>query len=223
MFLDADDLADRFGASSIAGDYEPRYNVDPGGPLDVISNEAPEEIDRMHWGLVPDWDDEPGDGLINARSETAHEKRSFADAWAARPCLVLSTGFYEWRPEANGPKTPFRIYRDREGPETAMALAGLWDVWESGEADLTCVTILTTDPNELVEPIHERMPVVLPREEERTWLEAGPEERRELCRPYPGDDLDAYEISRAVNDPTNDDPSIIEPIGHDQSDLGSFG
>lgn len=84
------------------------------------------------------------------------------------------------------------------------------------------MTILTTDPNDLIEPINDRMPVVLPRQEESTWLEAGPDERRELCRPYPEDDLAAYEIGTGVNNPSNDNPSIVEPLGHDQAGLGQF-
>jgi putative SOS response-associated peptidase YedK len=84
------------------------------------------------------------------------------------------------------------------------------------------VTILTTEPNDLLAPIHDRMPVVLPADEERTWLDGDSEERAALCRPYPDSDLDAYEVSTRVNDPDNDDPSVIEPLGHEQSGLGEF-
>jgi len=199
--------------------YEPRYNVAPGDPVEVITNEAPGAIDRFHWGLLPPWADEPGEGLINARSETASEKRSFADAWESRPCLVLSSGFYEWRETRGGPKRPYRVHRE-DAP--AFAMAGLWEVWEGEDRSIPSVTILTTEPNDLLTPIHDRMPVVLPADEERTWLDGDPEERAALCRPYPDPDLDAYEISTRVNDPDNDDPSVIEPLGHEQSGLGEF-
>ncbi|MEF8863670.1 MAG: SOS response-associated peptidase, partial [Haloarculaceae archaeon] len=139
--------------------------------------------------------------------------------WESRPCLVLSSGFYEWRETGGGPKRPYRIYRE-DAP--AFAMAGLWGVWDGDGRSIPSVTILTTGPNELMEPIHDRMPVVLPADEEEAWLTAGPEERAELCRPYPGSDLDAYEVPTRVNDPKNDDPGVIEPLGHEQSGLGDF-
>lgn len=101
-------------------------------------------------------------------------------------------------------------------------MAGLWREWSGEERPIRSTTILTTEPNDLMDSIHDRMPVVLPADEEDTWLSAGPDERAELCRPYPADDLTAYEISTRVNDPGNDDPSVIEPLDHDQSDLADY-
>lgn len=220
LFLPRAELEATFDATVVAdGGYHPRYNIAPGQPLEVITNEASDEIDQYHWGLLPPWMDEPGDGLINARAETAHEKRSFADAWDSRPCLVLSSGFYEWQSQNGGPKRPYRIYREDAG---AFAMAGLWEVWEGDGQTIPSVTILTTEPNDLMEPIHDRMPVVLPRDDEETWLEAGPDERQELCQPYPADDLDAYEIATRVNNPSNDHATVLEPLGHDQAGLGDF-
>ncbi|WP_335998769.1 SOS response-associated peptidase [Halorientalis halophila] len=225
LFVDRDDLERRFDARIVAdGGYEPRYNIAPGDGLEVIANDDAGEIRRFHWGLIPSWADEPETGMINARSETASEKPAFQKAWESRPCLVLSSGFYEWQARNGGPKRPYRIHRE---DDPAFAMAGLWEVWEGdGESEdetVSCVTILTTDPNELLAPIHDRMPVVLPANEESEWLEAGPDEREELCRPYPDDDLAAYEISTRVNNPGNDDPGVIEPLGHEQSGLGEFG
>ncbi|RBI59129.1 SOS response-associated peptidase [halophilic archaeon] len=220
LFIEQQDLEDRFGAKVVTdGGYTPRYNIAPGEPLEVITNEATDEIDQYHWGLIPFWADEPGEGIINARSETASEKRVFADAWESRPCLVLSSGFYEWQKQNVGPKQPYRVYRE---DTSAFAMAGLWDVWEGDEEQISCVTILTTDPNEMMSPIHDRMPVVLPTDAEERWLSAGPNERKTLCQPYPGDDLAAYEISTRVNNPGNDDPSVIEPLDHEQPGLGEF-
>ena len=233
LFVDQGDLEARFDAEVVAdGGYTPRYNVAPGDGLEVVTNETTDEIDRYHWGLVPFWIDELEDGIINARSETADEKRVFERAWESRPCLVLSSGFYEWQARDGGPKQPYRIYRP---DDAAFAMAGLWEVWErpaSAESEeragdragesVPCVTILTTEPNDLVEPIHDRMPVVLPRDAESEWLSAGPDARKELCRPYPGDDLAADEISTRVNNPANDDPAVIEPLDHEQSGLGEF-
>lgn len=220
LFITAEDLEDRFDARIVTEvGYTPRYNIAPGDGLEVIANDAPDAIDQYHWGLIPDWADGPEDGLINARSGTVGEKRTFRDAWESRPCLVLSSGFYEWHARNGGPKQPYRIFRE-DG--SAFAMAGLWDEWEDGGDRRSCVTILTTDPNDLMEPIHDRMPVILPEDLEDEWLSADPDTRTDLCRPYPDDDLDAYEISTKVNDPTNNDPSVIEPLGHDQSGLGEF-
>ena len=175
--------------------------------------------------------------LLDARAETAAEKPAFADAWESRPCLVLSSGFYEWKETSRGPKQPYRVYREdsegrspsgsrpRAGDDVAFAMAGIHQRWEPDESDgnsLDTVTILTTEPNAVIEPLHHRMAVVLPADEEETWLTAGPDERAELCRPYPDDDLDAYPISTAVNDPSNDSPGIIEPDETEQSGLGEF-
>lgn len=108
LFVPLEYLESEFDARFVAdGGYTPRYNIAPGAPLEVITNEAPDEIDQFHWGLLPFWADEPGDGLINARSETAAEKNSFKSSWESRPCLVLSLGFYEWREGNGGPKQPY--------------------------------------------------------------------------------------------------------------------
>lgn len=220
LFIEQGDLEARFDAEVIGdGGYTPRYNIAPGDKLEVITNEATDEIDRYHWGLIPDWADEPEEGIINARSETAAEKRVFEKAWESRPCLVLSSGFYEWQKQNGGPKRPYRIYRE-DGP--AFAMAGLWEVWNGDDGAVPCVTILTTEPNELMQSIHDRMPVVLPQDAESEWLSVGPDTRQELCRPYPTDDLDADEISTRVNNPGNDDPQVIEPLDHEQSGLGEF-
>jgi putative SOS response-associated peptidase YedK len=223
LFVDQQELEGTFDAKVVTdGGYVPRYNIAPGEPLEVITNKAQNEIDQYHWGLIPFWADERGDGLINARSETAHEKRSFTSAWESRPCLVLTSGFYEWKQSNGGPKQPYRIYRENTG---AFAMAGLWEVWDGDdETDpVPSVTILTTDSNPTMAPIHDRMPVILSAAEEETWLNGDPDERRDLCRPYPDDDLRAYEISTAVNNPANDRPDVIEPLGHEQSGLGEFG
>jgi putative SOS response-associated peptidase YedK len=221
LFVPLDDLESRFDAEYVAdGGYRPRFNIAPHQPIEVISNGASDEIDQYTWGLLPPWADDLNDGFINARSETAHEKRSFKDAWESRPCLVLSSGFYEWQKPNGGPKQPYRIYRE---DDVAFAMAGLWQEWNGdGDDSLRSVTILTTEPNDVVEPIHDRMPVVLPETEEDLWLAAGPDERRELCRPYPEDDLDTYPISTTVNNPENDTATVIEPLGNEQSGLGEF-
>lgn len=220
LFIPQGELEDQFDARVVTdGGYQPRFNIAPGDRLEVITNEEPDAIDRYTWGLVPHWADAPDDGFINARSETAHEKPAFRDAWTRRPCLVLSSGFYEWQRQNGGPKQPYRVYRE----DAAFAMAGLWNEWRDKTGrQLRTVTILTTEPSDVVGPIHDRMPVVLPRDDESRWLTAGPDERRELCRPYPDDDLAAYPISTAVNDPSNEDARVIEPLETQQSNLEEF-
>ena len=220
LFPVAPDIEERFAATFADGtDYQPRYNIAPGSHLEVITDDRAAEIEQFHWGLLPSWTDDQGDGLINARAETAHEKPAFRDAWAERPCLVLSSGFYEWK-ATNGTKRPFRIYKEQE---PAFPLAGLWEETEIDGETVRSVTILTTEPNELLEPIHDRMPVILSRGNEKVWLKAEPDERHELCQPYRESDLDAYEITTRVNNPSNDDETVIEPADSKQSDLDAFG
>jgi len=233
LFTPASDLADRFDAT-VPDAYRPRYNVAPADPIEVVTSDAPDEIRRFHWGLRPHWAGADDKEFINARSETAGEKPAFAEAWESRPCLVLSSGFYEWQDVGRGPKRPYRVYRDDgeggtpsgsrpgAGDGVPFAMAGIWRRWEGDGESLDTVAVLTTEPNDLIEPLHHRMAVVLPRDEEETWLTAGPEERAELCRPYPDDDLDAYPVSTAVNDPSNDSPGIVEPAASEQSGLGEF-
>ena len=221
LFPPAIELENRFDATLATDiEYAPRFNIAPGSHLETITNEEPDQIDQLHWGFLPHWADETDDGFINARSETAHEKPAFRDAWAERPCLVLTSGFYEWQSPNGGPKQPFRIYH---AEQPAFAMAGLWQETTVGDEPIQSVTILTTQPNDLIDPIHDRMPVILPPETEQDWLTTGPDERRELCRPYPYDDLDAYEISTRINNPTNDDATVIEPAEQTQSDITEFG
>jgi len=222
LFAPPHELAARFDVS-VPDEYQPRYNIAPTDPVEVVTADVRDRLQRFYWGLRPHWADADEEGFINARSETAHEKPAFENAWGSRPCLVLSSGFYEWKATERGPKQPYRVYRE---DDVAFAMAGLWERWEPDDGSdgqpLDTVTVLTTEPNEVVEPLHHRMAVVLPRDEEETWLTAGPDERRDLCRPYPDDDLDAYPISTAVNNPANDSPGIIEPDETEQSGLGEF-
>ena len=218
LFAPEPDLRSRFGAA-VPDAYRPRYNVAPTDPVEVITADAPEAIQQFHWGLKPSWADGDDGGFINARAETVAEKPAFADAWEARPCLVLSSGFYEWKDTERGGTRPYRVHRE---DDVAFAMAGIHERWTGSSDALDTVTILTTEPNDLIEPLHHRMAVVLPREEEAAWLTGDPEDRRALCRPYPDDDLDAYPISTTVNDPANDSPGIIEPDESEQSGLGEF-
>jgi putative SOS response-associated peptidase YedK len=222
LFHPQPELEERFDATA----YEPirpQYNIASGEDLAVVRNDEPEAIDELEWGLLPGWADDPDDSPrpINARSETAAEKPVFRDAFEKRRCLVLSSGFYEWQEQAGGPKQPYRIcLEDAE----RFAFAGLWERWERNGAEKQTVTILTTDANEQMEPIHDRMPVVLEPDEEDTWLAATDEDELDsVLGPYRGDDLRTYPISTAVNSPDNDSPEIIEPVDvGEQAGLNDF-
>jgi len=205
LFAPAERVRERFDAEPVRP-LEPRYNVAPGDDHPTILNAAPDEIRFATWGLVPEWGD--GSGHVNARGETVAEKPSFRDAFAERRCLVLADGFYDWKPTPTG-KQPYRIERADGEP---FAFAGLWepgpDGRSSGVGDPT-FTVVTTEPNAVVEPIHHRMPVMLSPGEEGRWLREGD---AGLLDPFPADDLRAYPVSAAVNDPANDSPEVIEEV-----------
>lgn len=221
-----DEIEERFGAS-VPENVEPRYNAAPGQQLPVITNDEPDAVSQLQWGLVPHWADDPeiGNRLINARAETVDEKNSFRDAYQNRRCLVLADGFYEWAETGNG-KQPYRIVANDE----PFAMAGLWEQWDRANADeqadlesfadngdgraqsdemLETYTIITTEPNEAVGDIHDRMPVVLASDEEDQWL-AGDigGDLKGLLNPYDGE-MDAYRVSTDVNNPSNDSPQVV--------------
>lgn len=201
-----------------------RYNCSPGQELPVITGDEPNRMQFFKWGLTPEWADEE-QGLINARSETVRQKRSFADAYESRRCLVPVDGFYEWADRGDG-KRPYRVAFADDRP---FAVAGLWERWqeptrqtgltefgtsESTEAStpLETFTILTTEPNELVSELHHRMAVMLPPDRESDWLHGDPDALVDLLAPSPDAELDYYRVSERVNSPAHDEPSLIEPV-----------
>ena len=198
----------------------PRYNIAPTQPVGVVRLD-PQSKQRewalVQWGLVPSWAKDPGIGaqLINARAETAPEKPSFRSAFKRRRCLVPASGFYEWQRQEKR-KQPFYIGTSDGLP---FAIAGLWEHWEGADGALTTCTLLTTDPNELMEPLHNRMPVIIAPEDYAMWLGSGGEDSpqelgqlRHLLRPYPADQMAAYPISTFVNNTRNEGPQCIEPF-----------
>ena len=211
-------LKERFGAD-IADDFAPTYNAAPSQHLPVITNAAPEQVRLMQWGLVPAWvkDRTSGPQPINARAETLAEKPSFRQLLQRRRCLVLADSFFEWQQkEAHGlpPKTPHRILLTSGQP---YAFAGLWDEWldrATGEI-LPTFTIVTTEPNALMQPLHHRMPVILEGPEaEQAWLSdtISAADHQALLRPYPTDLMREYVISKLVNSPAHNEPAVLEPV-----------
>jgi putative SOS response-associated peptidase YedK len=193
----------------------PRFNIAPGEPVAVVRQPPGGEgrqLASLRWGLIPAWADDPaiGDRLANARSETAATKPSFRRAFRSRRCLVVADGFYEWQ-RTNGGKQPYFVRLQSDRP---FGLAGLWERWAKGEEPVESCTILTTDANGLMKPIHQRMPVIIPREQYDLWLDPRCQDTKtlaKLLRPYPSQDMLAYRVSTLVNDPQNDGPRCIEP------------
>lgn len=224
LFAPRADVEERFDAT-FAYDYVPRYNIAPEGPgLPAIRNEIADRIEQLHWGIIPPWVDDRDDWPepINARAESVAEKATFRDAFDERRCLVVADGFYEWT-GPSGRRKPHRIVVDDGEP---FAMAGLWETWSgNGDGDdVVSVTIVTTDANDVVGRLHGRMPVILAPDEEVTWLRSDdPDELRALLDPYPDSATSEYEVSTAVNNPGNDGPELVEPLGGSQSGLGEFG
>jgi len=194
--------------------FPPRYNVAPTQPIPIVRvNEGKREFALVRWGLIPAWVKDPkGFSLvINARGESVLDKPAFRNAMKRRRCLIPADGFYEWQKKERIKQPMFIRLKSCE----PFGFAGLWEHWNSpeGEEILTC-TIITTEANELLKQVHERMPVILPREKEDEWLDPDTEPSRllELLKPYPSDLMEFYEISRLVNSPANDRPDCIVPI-----------
>lgn len=211
IFADPERLAERFQAALPAGGLQPRYNAAPTQQLPVILNDGPPAIQFLQWGLIPFWAKDPsiGSRMINARSETLVDKPAFRAAFKKRRCLVLADGFYEWQKTAAG-KQPMRITLASGEP---FAMAGLWETWDAPDGSLLrTFTIITGDPNELVAPIHNRMPAILLPEHEAIWLDnaAEPAIWLDILRPYPAERMAAYPVSRRVNFVGNDDAGLVE-------------
>lgn len=202
--------------TSISSAVAPRYNIAPTQPVLAVRltpDTEERELAFLQWGLIPSWskDIKIGSRLINARSETVAEKPSFRAAFKRRRCLIPADGYYEWQRQGNG-KQPIYIH-SRDG--APFALAGLWETWHSADGSMidSC-TILTTEPNELMAPIHNRMPVILEQPDYSMWLHPGdsPDDAHHLLRPYPSEKMAAYPVSMLVNNPRNDSPDCIVPL-----------
>ncbi|MGE5224552.1 MAG: SOS response-associated peptidase [Omnitrophica WOR_2 bacterium] len=216
LTVDTSQLQESFPWVQVDHEVVPRFNIAPTQPVAVVPNNNENKLEYFNWGLIPSWakDPEIGNRMINARAETLAEKPSFRTALRRRRCLVLASGFYEWRKDPNGKtKTPMYVRLNSGDP---FGFAGLWDAWNSpdGSTILSC-TIITTQPNSLMETIHNRMPVIVPEEAYGLWLdshERNPEELSPVLQPYPAEEMVAFPVSRMVNSPEIDLPKCIEPI-----------
>jgi putative SOS response-associated peptidase YedK len=207
-------LAEQFQLADIP-DLPPRYNIAPTQEVAVIRHtNGSNTAALLRWGLVPFWarDTAIGAKMINARAETVAEKPAFRAAFQSRRCLIMADGFYEWQAMGSGRrKQPIYLHMRDQCP---FAFAGLWETWQGQDGTLQSCTILTTEPNDLVQPIHNRMPVILRPTDYALWLDPDvrePEPLQACLQPYPSDALTAYPVSPYVNNVHHDDPQCVAP------------
>ena len=211
--VQTEQVAERFQAAQAELSLAPRYNVAPSQTMPVVVRNSPNRLVEMQWGLIPSWSKEPQVkfSTINARAETLATSPVFRGPFKSRRCLVPASGFYEWRQTGQG-KQPYWI--GMQGGEL-FAFAGLYDIWRDREGnELYSYTIITTPPNDLVAPIHNRMPVILHRDAEDAWLDKNskPERLAALLAAYPAEAMEAYTVSRAVNNPANESEELMQPV-----------
>src|SRR2546426_3402586 len=207
-------VVDLFGVA-LPADFTPRYNVAPTQDVPVVraaGGSDARRLDLLRWGLVPSWAPDPsvGNRMINARAETAATRPAFCDAVRRRRCLVPADGFYEWK-KLEGAKHK-RPYLFRMKGDKPFAFAGLWDTWGRGGEKLESFTILTTSPNELVAPVHDRMPVIVAAADFDRWLDPkfNASDVQDVLKPYPAAEMEAVPVSQRVNSAANDDPGCAE-------------
>ena len=213
LAVDPAGLQDAFPQFIFQNPIDQRFNIAPSQPVLVVPNNSSLIADHFQWGLIPSWTKDPsiGSRMINARAETLSEKPSFRGPFKYNRCLILSTGFYEWQKRPGSKtKTPFYIRLKNGKP---FAFAGLWDEWHSADgSQIKSCAIITTNPNSLVAPIHDRMPVILSADTHSHWLDPSPRSAntlQDLLIPYPADEMIASPVSTYVNNPSNSGPECI--------------
>lgn len=195
-------------------EYKPHYNIAPSQNIIVVKDSGQRELAQCRWGFIPSWSKDPSAGfkMINARAESVADKPAFKDAFRNQRCLVVADGFYEWVRDGKV-KQPVYIRLKSHMP---VGFAGLYSVWRSPEGEDICTcTIITTDANELLRPIHDRMPVIIPKDKEDLWLDPKTIEKGKLLpflTPYPSDEMEFYRVSPIMNKPEYDSPEVISPI-----------
>jgi putative SOS response-associated peptidase YedK len=216
LTVDPADLRDAFGDFIFPNRFAPRFNIAPTQPVLAIPNDAKNTADFFLWGLIPSWAKDPGiaNKLINARGETIAEKPSFRGGFKYKRCLILADGFYEWKSQAGQKiKIPHFIHMKDRRP---FAFAGLWDEWHSPDGGtLRTCTIITTEPNELMSALHNRMPVILDSKDYSEWLDPAPRAPDSLLhfiKPFPAEKMAAYPVSTLVNAPSNDRAECVVPV-----------
>lgn len=207
-------LKAEFRVAQSAADLPPRYNIAPSQEILILNDEGRRQFVTCRWGFLPSWARDPsiGSRMINARAETVATKPAFRSAFKKRRCLVVADGFYEWQKRGNK-KIPVYIHLKSARP---FGLAGLYGAWVSaaGEKICTC-TIITTSANDLIAPVHDRMPAIISKEQEDAWLDPGLSDEMlllDMLRPYPSEEMELYEVSAKINSPRYDSPDAVKPL-----------
>lgn len=215
LYSNVSEIREAFKIQQVRWEPEASYNVAPSQEVAVVVNrESGRSLEKMMWGLIPFWakDDKIGSKMINARSETLSQKPSFKRPFKSQRCLVVANGFYEWTKTERG-KVPMFIQLE---PQRLLGLAGLFDVWKSPQGqDVFSCTIVTTEANDFMQPIHGRMPLILAKSQEAEWLDPATPDIDGWLRaigPYPNQEMEAYEVSRLVNSPQNNSMECIQPF-----------
>jgi putative SOS response-associated peptidase YedK len=213
-FVPGTNFEERFEVEYTQAPLPPSYNVAPGATMPVVVQHGSKRVELMKWGLIPFWakGSNIGYNTINARAETVASSPTFRESFKRRRCLVPANGFYEWQKTERG-KLPYFIHlKDSE----LFAFAGLYDIWKDAEGnELRTYTIITTIPNDLVAPIHNRMPVILHPDDEAMWVDPRMNDTkalRALLNPFPDALMEAYPVSRAVNTPAANVPALMERV-----------
>lgn len=211
-------LYERFGVKTRSVDIVPRYNIAPSQDVPVVIRSkhdgSENEIQMMKWGLIPSWSKDPARSPkpINARGDSLEEKPMFRNLLKYQRCLIPATGFYEWRKEPWG-KTPYYI---RMKDNSIFSFAGLYDRYRAcDDQQISTFTIITTEPNEVVLPLHDRMPAILKRENEDMWLQTSVlyrDQVADMIQPYPANQMIAYPVSKKVNSSDNEGEDLIKPV-----------
>jgi len=208
------EIADLFGLSyDLSQPLRPRYNIAPSQPISVVRmTNGQRELADLRWGLIPSWSKEPKPGgYVNARSETVTEKPAFRSAFRKRRCLIPADGFYEWK-QIGKKKQPY-FFRKLGGG--VLAYAGVWDVWDGPDGPVESVAVLTVPANDLVEPLHDRMPAIISEGQFVAWLdpkESRAEKLMPLLLPYPVEKMERWPVSDRVNAATVEDPTLLLPM-----------
>jgi putative SOS response-associated peptidase YedK len=213
---DPAELSDRFDVE-LPGDWDPSWNVAPtqSVPAIVRGRDELRELRLLRFGLVPHWakDTKGSFSLINARAETIRSRSAYRGLLERRRALIVADGFYEWRTDPDGRRRPVRF---TVGDGEPFAFAGLWASWKNPQTGewLGSCSIITTEANSVVSPVHDRMPVILPRAREADWLDLTltPPEVDALLVPFPAAEMSAHEASLLVNSPKNDGPELLDPL-----------
>jgi putative SOS response-associated peptidase YedK len=210
-------LARTLGSKSVARALSSRFNIAPTQPIVVALNDADRSVEEVRWGLVPPHAEHPSAvklSTFNARIETIAKAPTYRDAFHTRRCAIFADGFYEWRADADGGKTPLWIHRTDDEP---FVFAGLWEVWHSPSDDetVTSATIVTQPANAYLATIHPRMPVVLDVERAREWLAPGERDAvalLELLVPSPAEAWTSNPVAPRVGNARFDDAALIAPV-----------